>query len=419
MGEPYLYVFIKNIITSFIKPLLISITGGLIVKIVWGKNKHKIETYKRKILRESKETKARPKQLKSLLIKGLVFILKHPIYVSIALLFLIAAITFFVSTPNVLGKNPSTAKRIVTGSKLMFETDRLEYSNEPEETVISQNPKPGKIIIINRLLKVIVSKGKPEIPDLVGVKEKEAKTIVEKLKLWLYIEKREYSNILKDTIISQSPKAKNGKKISVGKDITVIVSKGKPKLPDLIGKSKAEAETLLKERKLMPVIQEGISDKPKGTVIKQSIEPDTIVNIDTQVVIVISRPQPLEITNLFDQALVYWWPTVTVKYDSIRNNEYAWIIIHPHGTNAWHPQLSELDIVKDSSGTTSKAIYVGEEGNVDIGRQFDIAVVLTDATAHQVFKDYMSNAIANQEYPGISDLPTNVTIIHKITVTRQ
>ncbi len=415
--EQYISLFTRNIIESLILPSFIAVFNYMLSKIVWRIYKDRINDYLDK-LKKSDEVKTRLKKVEMRWIKGFKFILERPFYIFLVILILFCFVTFSTYPPNVIGKSSNSAKKLALDSKMMFEIDRHEYNDEPEGTVIYQSPHPSKILLINSLLQVVISKGKPEIPDLIGMNEEDAERVADRLKLSLDAE-RIHSNDPKGTIISQSPKAKKGKKISIYTEIKVTVSKGKPKVPDLIGKNKAEAETLLKERKLIPVIKEEISDKQEGTVIKQSIEPNATVNIDTQVVIVISRPQPLEIASPSHQGLVSWRPTVEVQYDSIRNNEYAWIIVLPHGTNAWHPQLSELDIVIDSSGSTWKTIYIGEDGSADIGRQFDIAVALTDGTAHQVFKSYMSNAIANQEYPGIADLPNNTAIIHKITVTRQ
>jgi eukaryotic-like serine/threonine-protein kinase len=92
-----------------------------------------------------------------------------------------------------------------------------------------------------------------------------------------------------------------GKEVLRGDTVTVIVSSGRPKVPDVrAGAEKSEVEQLLRSTELVPDYDDGENafsdDVPKGKVVTTNPPPGTVVDVGQRVVIVISKgrePKPV------------------------------------------------------------------------------------------------------------------------------
>ncbi|AOV08308.1 Stk1 family PASTA domain-containing Ser/Thr kinase [Sporosarcina ureilytica] len=108
-----------------------------------------------------------------------------------------------------------------------------EYSDEPEGTIIGQDPEPGTEIIVNETdLVFTVSKGKDmvSVRNLSGLSEAEAKEYGRNSGLEVSIASRVSSaNVPEGHVISQNPAA--GTQIEKGRGISVVISTGKEKQP--------------------------------------------------------------------------------------------------------------------------------------------------------------------------------------------
>jgi len=122
----------------------------------------------------------------------------------------------------------------------------------------------------------------PEVPmpNVVGLSKEEAQKDIEEAKLVFEIEKEEYDKeVPEGYIISQEPKyMEKYNKVKQGSTVKVVVSKGqeKTKVPNVKGKEKQEAITLIEEAKLKAeVVEETSKTVKEGYVISQEVEPDT------------------------------------------------------------------------------------------------------------------------------------------------
>ena len=128
----------------------------------------------------------------------------------------------------------------------------------------------------------IANPNEVQIPDLVNKTEEEAEQILKDLKLKLVVKSEEYDeNIEKGKIISQDPTYKENYKIKEHSEISVIISKGTEKVdvPNVVGKTKEEAEKELKDAGLVPEI----------IVLSQDPEDGENVNKGSKVKLVVSK----------------------------------------------------------------------------------------------------------------------------------
>jgi probable serine/threonine-protein kinase sps1 len=139
----------------------------------------------------------------------------------------------------------------------------------------------------------IANPNEVQIPDLVNKTAEEAEQILKDLKLKLVVKSEEYDeNIEKGKIISQDPTYKENYKIKEHSEISVIISKGTEKVdvPNVVGKTKEEAEKELKDAGLVPeIIEENDEKVEAGIVLSQDPEDGENVNKGSKVKLVVSK----------------------------------------------------------------------------------------------------------------------------------
>lgn len=132
-----------------------------------------------------------------------------------------------------------------------------------------------------------------QIPDLVNKTQDEAEQIVKDLKLKLVVKSEEYNeNVEEGKIISQDPTYQENYTIKEHSEISVVVSKGTEtvEVPDVVGKTREEAEKLLKDAGLVAEITEENDEKVEaGIVLSQDIEDGETVNKGSTVKLVVSK----------------------------------------------------------------------------------------------------------------------------------
>ena len=236
-----------------------------------------------------------------------------------------------VEMPNLVGKERIPAieelENFSETNKLGLVFDRdpekgyiVEQFHEsiPEGVVISTEPAPGTILVPGQEVKIVVSKGKEiketEMPDLEGEKFEQAKKMLEDQKLDLVIVPVYAPNETYDVdyVFSTDPPA--GTEIKTGQTITLNVSSGKQiikdEMPELIGKTKQEAEDILNAKKEVmlaldiQIVEESSLDIQAGKVIRT--EPAAASEIqtgDTIKVYVSSGPKKFAMPNLQGMSL--------------------------------------------------------------------------------------------------------------------
>ena len=139
----------------------------------------------------------------------------------------------------------------------------------------------------------IMNPNEVQIPDLVNKTQDEAEQIVKDLKLKLVVKSEEYNEKVEEgKIISQDPAYQENYTIKEHSEISVVISKGTEtvEVPNVVGKTKEEAEKLLKDAGLVAEITEENDEKVEaGIVLSQDIEDGETINKGSTIKLVVSK----------------------------------------------------------------------------------------------------------------------------------
>lgn len=194
-----------------------------------------------------------------------------------------------------------------------------EYSDEiAEGDLIKQSPEAGTEIYKNDKITVVISSGSKlvEIDDYTNRNIDDAETLIKKQGLDLRIIKEENETVTANCIIKTDPPARS--MVEKGTVVTCYVSLGSAEqellMPDLVGKTIEEALKLASENGVvLSISYDNGSEAEPGTVISQSLEPDTPVEAERKVDVVISGE------NAVDERKT----TISVTFkDKDRSGEY-------------------------------------------------------------------------------------------------
>ncbi len=242
--------------------------------------------------------------------KGLkAFIKKHKklsVFVGCILLFVIALFGTLgvlnltnppeVQMPNVVGVEKEEAKRQIEDAGLKFVIDKEEYNKDVEKDhIISQDPsymEKFNNVKKGSEVKVVVSLGteKTTVPDVKGLTEEEAIKKIEEAKLKAEVIEESSTKVEKGKVISQETEAET--EVDAGDTVKIHVSTGVEQVtvPDVLGKTKAEATSALQAAGLkVSATTAEDSSKENGKVIKQSIEQGSTVDKGTTVTITVNE----------------------------------------------------------------------------------------------------------------------------------
>ena len=197
-----------------------------------------------------------------------------------------------VTIQNFVGQNFQKIRQEYS-DKLTFNVTEEWNNDYPEGTIIEQS-------VTNRSVKegftldITVSKGPRmiEVPDLSMKTESVA---ISELKSagFMPMSKQQIDEtgaVPEGLVIKTKPAA--GEKYAAGGQVIIFVSQGQVetqvKVPDVVGKTEEKAIKLLKENKLVPVVEEVKREGDKGKVVEQSWPEGSFVEKGTEVTIFVS-----------------------------------------------------------------------------------------------------------------------------------
>ncbi len=137
------------------------------------------------------------------------------------------------------------------------------------------------------------------VPDVTGQVAADAEAALTENDLKPVVQRKLHNDVPADTVIGTEPNA--GGEVLRGDAVTLIVSAGRPKVPDVRrGAKRSAAEQLIREQQLVPDVDSAqdryADDVPKGDVIEVNPSPGTEVEIGKRVVMVLSKgrePKPV------------------------------------------------------------------------------------------------------------------------------
>ncbi|HUT28368.1 MAG TPA: PASTA domain-containing protein [Sedimentisphaerales bacterium] len=200
-----------------------------------------------------------------------------------------------VVVPDVVGMNEPDANWTITSGGLAIGSTSLEYSDTVVAgTIISQNPAAGLLAPLGSYVDLVVSLGRPEVPDVIGETEANAASAIIDASLVIGDVTYEFSDTIgAGLVISQSPAG--GTTVSVGSSVDLVVSLGRSTtVPNVVDMSQADADSNIVAAELVVgnIIFEHSDTVPAGFVISQDPIGGVVVAVGSLVDLVVSSGQP-------------------------------------------------------------------------------------------------------------------------------
>lgn len=236
-----------------------------------------------------------------------------------------------VEMVDVIGKTQNEAEEAIIKAELKY---TFQYIETTDDSLIgkveSTDPVAGTTVNAGTQVTVVLYKGKNEVnikmPDLSNKTESDAKKELEDLGFDInnVSVERAYDNEVEEGYVITQNGPKVGEETPSTAKIGLVVSLGKPIIPDIVGKTKSEAEELLDKYSLkLGKVTEKHDDKVEaGKIISiNGYSVNDSVNIGTAIDVVISlgveqTPAPTEPSTT---PVVVPSVTQTINLDAIAN----------------------------------------------------------------------------------------------------
>ena len=218
------------------------------------------------------------------------------------------AVSENVELPDLTGQSFEKAREALEKAGFVVQSS-YEASDEMESgKIIGQDPAAGSQIPTGYTITLRVSSGSGniEVPDLSSKTAAEAKVVLEGMGLQINLSNGTSDSVPTGSVISQSPEA--GSKVEPGTTVLVVISTGASEkteevpegtiaVPNIIGMTEQQAKTALTASNLKwsNITEEHSDSVVAGVVMKQSVEPETLVKSETNVDFVLSKGP--EVTN--------------------------------------------------------------------------------------------------------------------------
>jgi beta-lactam-binding protein with PASTA domain len=201
--------------------------------------------------------------------------------------------------PDITEHSFEKARQILKSQGLKIIKDKEKFdSNYPKGTVIFQNPAPYAKVKKGRRIYVTVSSGEKSVvmPQLVGTSERDAVFMLNHAGLILGKVEYDFNDYYPRGVVCEQSVPKDNE-VAAKTVVDIIISRGTlPShfiVPDMVGKNIETAKRLLYEAGLEVgrVDNEVQADLLPGTVIAQSVKPNTDVRLGKAVDLTISRTE--------------------------------------------------------------------------------------------------------------------------------
>lgn len=223
-----------------------------------------------------------------------------------------------VVVQDVRGKLQEEAQSELEAQGLYMFVIQEQKSDQPEGTVLNQDPVGGSEVSAGTTINVIVagtenvdftdSESQSEqndvpVPNVVGKLEKDASSTLSAAGFKVSKTYKYDDSVDAGKVVSQSPRGGNAQE---GSTVTIVISQGKKSstVPSVQGKSKKDAQAALQKAGLKVAVKEEYSDSVKaGQVISQSVASGKIVPADTTVTITVSKgPEEINYSYKFSKS---------------------------------------------------------------------------------------------------------------------
>lgn len=275
-----------------------------------------------------------------------------------------------IAMPNVVGLSKEEAQKEIENVKLKFEIEKEEYNKDvPEGFIISQDPtymEKFNKVKQGSTVKVVVSKGeeKTTVPKVVGMEKDKAVKALEDAKLKVEIVEESSKKVQEGYVISQETSPDT--EAFAGDTIKIHVSTGveKATVPDVIGKSQADAKkTLEAQGFVVAVTTSEDSSKENGIVLKQSLDSGKTVEKGSTVTITVNSYEASKTmsVNINVKAITGGYSEETSNSNTTENKTVKTVSITLKSGN--NTLYSDSGVDKN---TTSKSTTISGKGSMDL-----------------------------------------------------
>ena len=275
-----------------------------------------------------------------------------------------------VAMPNVVGLSKEEAQKEIENVKLKFEIEKEEYNKDvPEGFIISQDPtymEKFNKVKQGSTVKVVVSKGeeKTTVPKVVGMEKDKAVKALEDAKLKVEIVEESSKKVQEGYVISQETSPDTD--AFAGDTIKIHVSTGveKATVPDVIGKSQADAKKALEAQGfVVSVTTSEDSSKENGIVLKQSLDSGKTVEKGSTVTITVNSYEASKTmsVNINVKAITGGYSEETSSSNTTENKTVKTVSITLKSGN--NTLYSDSGVDKN---TTSKSTTISGKGSIDL-----------------------------------------------------
>jgi beta-lactam-binding protein with PASTA domain/tRNA A-37 threonylcarbamoyl transferase component Bud32 len=195
--------------------------------------------------------------------------------------------------PNLIGLTEDEARIAIGEAGLTVgEVDYEASETVDKDAVIEQDPNRDQYVDPGTEVDLVVSTGKPmvQVPFVVGQTKTEARNQLRNAKLEVTFETEE-SDKPRGEVVRTKPAG--GETVQQGNTVTVFVSDGQEKVPDVIGLQQGEAEERIRDAKFDPQVRDdNTSTEPAGTVTDQFPVDGTLAEGSTVIIFVSVYVEP-------------------------------------------------------------------------------------------------------------------------------
>jgi eukaryotic-like serine/threonine-protein kinase len=264
------------------------------------------------------------------------------------------------TVPDVVGQRSGTAAQVLQNRGFEVDVVPIQSDTVEEDRVAGQRPEPGTEAEEGSLVTITVSSGPGEapVPLVQGMPADEAE---EELRDAGFPSERrqEFSDTVRSgRVIRTNPV--EGTSVRKGTTVTLIVSRGRERVavPELQGRSREEAERLLREAELQPAFREREdADADPGTVLEQDPAPGTRIARGGTVELVVARePADVPVPGVIDET----------EEDATRTLEDAGFEVNVEDAAALTPDEDGLVLEQDPDPDTPRPR--GSEVTITVGR---------------------------------------------------
>ncbi len=204
----------------------------------------------------------------------------------------IYVIPHYTHVPRVLGLTQDAAQtRLVDAALDPQFGPPMPSTTVPAGQVLQQSLDPGTKVKKGTNVTLRLSSGLPlrAVPAVTGKTLADATSDLQREGLKVQVRHAYSDTVTKGLIVDQNPLAQQ--QIPYGSSVTITISDGKQpvQVPDVVGQSSGDAQSILVSRKLNPKLSQAYSTSvPAGDVISENPKSGTMLPIDSTVHLVIS-----------------------------------------------------------------------------------------------------------------------------------